>query len=267
VSKTYQQPALLALIVLNEVKRGLYGHFIWNLLDNGQLQIFIAFRDSPKELGQYLAVKFIARLQKCLEQSSDKMFQMMVLFTILCRKYRVFRQSVWHGDAIVVEALYKYFIPVWLMVGKQNYVEIGLSQIEDLYGPVSFHVLQSICKNRMLPLHPGTDCDGQKQADWAMDALMELLQTKYKTMNFLSTLEGWQNHSTNMPLVARAKKFAETEYTQRSNVKSFDEMYFETNAAGDKQDKGNCKTQTLVPRRTKEKIVISEIGTPLLFDL
>jgi hypothetical protein len=111
----------------------------------------------------------------------------------------------------------------------------------------------------MLPLHPGKDRDGREQADWAMDALMELLQTKYKAMNFPSTLKGWQNHSTNMPLVARAKKFAETEYTRRSNVESFDEMYFQFNAAGEKQDKGNCKTQTTVPRRTKEKIMISEI--------
>jgi hypothetical protein len=58
---------------------------------------------------------------------------------------------------------------------KQIYVEIGLSQIKDLYGHIPFHVLQAIRKNRMLTLHPGTDRDGREQADWAMDALMELL--------------------------------------------------------------------------------------------
>jgi hypothetical protein len=74
VSKTYQQSALLALIVLNEVERGLYGRFIWSLIDRGNLQIFIAFRDSPKELGQYLAVEFIGWLQKRLEESTDEVF-------------------------------------------------------------------------------------------------------------------------------------------------------------------------------------------------
>jgi len=69
---------------------------------------------------------------------------MIALFTIITRKYRVFRESVRCGDDIVVEHLYEYFIPLWLMTGKQNYVEIGLSQIEDLYGRVPYHILQAI---------------------------------------------------------------------------------------------------------------------------
>jgi hypothetical protein len=122
VSKTYQQLALLALIVLNEVECGLYGRFIWHLLENGHLQVFITFQDSRKELGQYLAVQFIVWLQKYLEESNDKVFKMMILFTIISCKYRFFRQLVRHGDAIVIQALYVYFILIWLMVGKQIYV-------------------------------------------------------------------------------------------------------------------------------------------------
>jgi hypothetical protein len=130
---------------------------------------------------------------------------MIALFTIITRKYRVFRESVRCGDAIVVEYLYEYFIRLWLMTGKSNYVEIGLSQIKDLYGRVPYHILQVIQENRMLPLHPGKDRDGRDMTHWAMDALLELMQPKYKSMNFPSALDGWQKHSTNMPLVSRCE--------------------------------------------------------------
>jgi hypothetical protein len=261
VSKTYQQSASLALMVLNEVERGLYGRFISDLVVGDNLHIFVDNQNEPKLLAEYLGRQFILWLQKCVEDSTDEVLRMIALFTIITRKYRVFRESVRCGDAIVVEYLYEYFIPLWLMTGKQNYVEIGLSQIEDLYGRVPYHILQVIRENRMLPIHPGKDRDGRDMAHWAMDALMELMQPKYKSMNFPSTLEGWQNHSTNMPLVARCKRFAETEYRRRYGVSSYDEQFLEFVAAGESQDIGNVKTQSKVPRRTKEKIMVSEILT------
>jgi hypothetical protein len=42
-------------------------------------------------------------------------------------------------------------------------------------------------------------------------------------------------------------------------VASFDEQYLEFVAAGESQDIGNIKSQSKVPRRTKEKIMVSEI--------
>jgi hypothetical protein len=125
--------------------------------------------------------------------------------------------------------------------------------MEDLYSRVPFHVLQAIRENRFLPLHKGKTRNGQFMANWALDQVMELLQIKYKDMNFPSTHSGWQEHSTNMPLVSRCKKYAETEYSRRHDVESYDEQFFEMDAAGHSQDKGNCKTQTTIPRRTQEK--------------
>jgi hypothetical protein len=112
----------------------------------------------------------------------------------------------------------------------------------------------------MQPLHPGAvDRDGVPMAQWALDAIMELLQIKYKDMNFPNDQEGWQKHSTNMPLVSRCKIFAQTEYSRSHDVESYDEQFLEFEAAGEKQDKGNCKTQTKVPRRGQEKAMIAEI--------
>jgi hypothetical protein len=38
-----------------------------------------------------------------------------------------------------MEYFYNQFIPIWLVVGKYHYYEIGLSQIEELYARIPFH--------------------------------------------------------------------------------------------------------------------------------
>jgi hypothetical protein len=259
VTKTYQQSASLALLLLGEAERGLYFAFLHDMFVSEGEDFFEEFSESSEDCGEYLARQFPLWLQQKLTTSTDEVLRMNILYVTITRKYALFRQSSRNGDSTTVEWLYEYFIPIWLMVGKHNYVEIGLSQMEDLYSRVPFHVLQAIRENRFLPLHKGKTRNGQHMSNWALDQVMELLQIKYKDMNFPKTQTGWQEHSTNMPLVARSKKYAETEYSRRFDVDSYDEQYLEFDAAGVKQDKGNCKTQTTIPRRTNEKIMLSEI--------
>jgi hypothetical protein len=79
----------------------------------------------------------------------------------------------------------------------------------------------------MQAIHAGSDRDGRLMAQWAMDALMELLQVKYKAMDFPNSREGVQNHSTNMPLVLHVKIFCTTQYTRQYNIDFYNKMYFE----------------------------------------
>jgi hypothetical protein len=259
VTKTYQQSASLALLVLGEVERGLYGAFLVDMVSTLDPHFIIDYKDKPKELATIVAARFLKWMSDKVKTTSDDVFRMCILFAQLTRKYKVFRLSVRNGDAILVEYLYEFFIPIWLVTAKHNYVEIALNQIEDLYGRVPFHVLQAARENRMQPLHVGSDRDGVPMAQWALDAIMELLQIKYKAMNFPNSREGWQKHSTNMPLVARCKTFCQTEYSHRYDVDSYDEQFLEFDAAGENQDMGNCKSQSKVPRRHQEKIMVSEI--------
>ena len=126
----------------------------------------------------------------------------------------------------MVEYLCEYFIPIWIMTGKHNYVEIALNQIKDLYPCVSFHIPQAARENCFQPLHRGKDRDGVPMSNWALDAIMELLQIKYKAMDFPDSREGWQKHLKNMPLVARSKVFTQGEYTGMYDVKGYDELFF-----------------------------------------
>jgi hypothetical protein len=84
---------------------------------------------------------------------------MIALFTIMMCKYRVFRQSIQFGDAIIVEYLYAYFIPLcWLMTGKQNYVEMGKDQDGQENGSMANGCLHGIKCNlsirRVCTSHP-----------------------------------------------------------------------------------------------------------------
>ena len=71
--------------------------------------------------------------------------------------YRLFRVSVGNGDAVMIEWLYKEFLPIYLINGKFNYFEIVLGMIETFYSALlkSSDLLQLIWVNRTMPLYSG----------------------------------------------------------------------------------------------------------------
>jgi hypothetical protein len=97
-------------------------------------------------------------------------------------------------------------------------------------------------------------------ANWALDALIELLQHKYKAMQFPNLIEGWQSHSGNMPLVSRCQNFLDLEYSRSFNVKAFDSKFIDGVLDGRKQQEAtgpSLKQQkTAIPCRVKEKQMI-----------
>ncbi len=118
----------------------------------------------------------------------DVVFRMMIQFVILTRRYRPFRESVRHGDSIAIESLYNCFTPIWLATGKHHYFEICLTQMEELYRVIPFEILQIVRENRTVPLHKGMDKRGKRMAHWALDQIIELIQHKFKLMDFPNTV-------------------------------------------------------------------------------
>jgi hypothetical protein len=258
VTKTHQQCAALALLALGELERDLCFMFVADVLAEKGKACFESFLETPETLAGVLATEFLAWIEKKLRTLTDQALRLCLLCLQLTRKYKLSRLSVRDGDSIMVECLHECFIPIWLMTSKHNYVEIALNQIEDLCGRTPYHLLQTIRENRMQPLHPGADRDGTPMAQWTMDALMELLQIKHKAMNFPNSREDWQNHSTNMPLVPRARMFCNTEHSRRCGVEACDKMFFEFKSAGKTQDNGDAKTQTKIPKSHKERTMVAE---------
>jgi hypothetical protein len=113
---------------------------------------------------------------------------------------------------------YAWFTPVWLVMQKSTYYDIGSSKIEELYWQIQFWVLQTFWIKWTVPLYTGKyDKLGPQMANWQLDAIIELLQKcYYKAIESPNTLSGWQmSHSVNMPLATRYSHFADNEYRRQ----------------------------------------------------
>ena len=131
----------------------------------------------------------------CIRDS--KVFVMTLQFTKLMRLYRMFRSAVRNGDAIAIEWLYTKFLPIWLALGKNHYFEIGLSMIEQFYHDIPFDILHMTRSNQTVPLYDGVNKTGEPMANWALDAIIELLQKYYHGMQLPNEILSWRKHSGN----------------------------------------------------------------------
>ncbi len=263
VTQCYQQAAGLITMTLLEVERQLYQAYLETVSASDDLKRqYDSMKENPSALAIHLAEGFLFWVEERKSESTDEVLLAMIQFVEISRYYRLFRESSRAGDSITMEYLYNEFIPIWLAVGKHHYYEIGLGQIEELYARIPFHVLQLLRVNRTVPLYEGSDKTGRPMANWALDALIELLQHKYKAMQFPNSIEGWQSHSGNMPLVSRCQNFSDLEYSRCFDVEAFDSKFIDgVLDMGEPQELGhNAKRQkTAILRRAREKQMIAEI--------
>jgi hypothetical protein len=79
VTKTYQQSASLALLLLGEVERGLYFAFLHDMFVSEGEDFFEEFSESSEDCGEYLARQFPLWLQQKLTTSTDEVLRMNIL--------------------------------------------------------------------------------------------------------------------------------------------------------------------------------------------
>ena len=118
------------------------------------------------------------------------------------------------------------------IIRQKIYVEIVLNQIKNLYKKNSCFELSSIRINRTARIHDGVSANVEKCAEWALDAIIENFQTRYKQMPFNNTAYDWVKHSINMPFVSRCRTFVEEEMSRRFDCDGMDKYN------KDKQDGG-----------------------------
>jgi hypothetical protein len=133
-NKPYQQYVSLALLALGKDKRGLYGSFVTDVFESKGPAYCISFMATPVVIAAKLGKEVLLWIKLKLTTTIDQVFLWCLNFVKLTQMYKLFRVSVQNVNAMLVEYLYKYCIPIWLMTSKHNYVEIALNQIEDFYG-------------------------------------------------------------------------------------------------------------------------------------
>ena len=149
-----------------------------------------------------------------LKQTStiDKFICMSLNYLYIMNLYRGFCLSVRAGDALMIEWIYKEFLPILLVTRKTRYFEIVLGMIDEHYGFISSKLLQFVRLNRTVPLYNGMDKFGNPMANWALDAVIEYIQNFYHEINFDNTISGWLRHSSNVILMKKCSRIAKAEY-------------------------------------------------------
>jgi len=149
---------------------------------------------------------------------------------------------VYRKNTVAQEALYNdKFVPIWIMLGKKHYTEIGLFSMEQLYGEIPFPLLEFIRKYRTLDL----GCDGRDEDIFhEIDWIVELVNGKQQQMKLPATDEAWTGQGSLLPAFCQCRNFVYEQYTQRSDITKTQQ----------KRQKS-----TTVPKREKEHSVCREL--------
>jgi hypothetical protein len=209
-----------------------------------------------------LALKIAERYQLWVVHkrttTNDECFQMVLNFVSMMDLYRVFRVSLRAGDAVMIEALYCKFLPLYLVTKKNHYVETVLSNIEDFYSKLSSKLLHLVRINRTTPLYSGNDKQGMPMANWALDAVIELQQKYYHKMQQGSNVTGWLKNSPHIMLMNKCKRFTQQEYSKVKNVVVRENKLIDHVDNDSSNDPAGNMKRTFVPNRAKEYKCISE---------
>ena len=63
-------------------------------------------------------------------------FVMSLNFVHLIKMHHIFRILIWNDDAVIIKILYKEFLPIYLIAGKNHYYDIVPSMMDELYNSI-----------------------------------------------------------------------------------------------------------------------------------
>ena len=260
IAKSFQYGGHVIDIVHNEVSRNLHLLHVHVIMeDQGARDVLMTLADSPVHLSEYLVKSYIKFLKNTMASTSDEVIKLCIGFNAMSTKYITLKKAVRKGDSITVEAMYSYFTPIWLALGKTTYFNIALDQIDELYVKIPYYILQYVRENRFLPLYAGKNAKGVQMARWELDKIMELCNCKFKELDFGNDISGWLHHAQNMPLCCKSRAFVENEYSKHDDVDVYTKKYVDGVDISDISQKVNKTRSSVESKRTNEKIMCAEI--------
>ena len=254
VTKCYQQAAGLVLMTADEGDKLLVTAYLHDVLQNDrEARNRLCMEGSSIEFALLIAKGYRGWLLHKQRTSTDKKFKKLVNFVLIVDDYCEFCTVLNTGDAVMIECLYRDFLPKFYLTKKKNYVEIILTQMDQFYKKIGPRRLQMVCINRTVPLYAGHDDQEIPMANWSLDSIIKLIQKYYHQMRF-TTEKGWSTHSPHVMLTNKATRFAQTEYNCLMSKGDKDEKW---NKASDDLDPTNNRSCTAVNCRAKEHLAIA----------
>ena len=199
-------------MIADELERQFLAAYFDDVCDNNELLHRLQSTQDAKAFAILIVEEYLDCLDEKRSSTTDEVFRMAIKFMQMINLYREFRLALSTGDAIMIEWLYKEFLPrLYAYTGKKDYYfEIVCGMMDELYGTIDYKLLHLTRINQTVPLYTGVDTDGRPMANWPIDGLIELIQKFYNFRN--DNLEGWMQHSPHLQFNNKAVRMAKTEY-------------------------------------------------------
>ena len=213
-----------------------------------------------EKIAESFAVDLVDAYSKWLDtkrrNTTDEVFRMALNYVELVSYYREFRLAMAAGDAVMIEHLYKVFLPIFHYTGKKHYFGIVCDMMDQMYNGIDQRLLHLTRVNRTHPLYRGRDVNGRHISDQGIDTLIEIGNKIYNKMNFKNDLEGWKRHSPHMQMQNKCHRFAQNEFTRVFS----DEGKLRKNGGGEAEeiDPNRNRKESSKPGRKDEHCIVAE---------
>ena len=238
VTQCFNLFCLLVALIHQELERAWLLEYVCTLPVSQQEELHDL---SDEEFGLATAEGFKAYV---LKGTSSKDVEFARCANFLEFGYRFFRykSAVRDGCKIVQENEFCYFVPLFDITGKRNYVRIGVHEIETLYEKLTYHELQEIRINSPIRYRTGDD-----EPCHSGDGCRENFNKMEKALPLAPNYESWRIHTPNVIVAQRCRVFCDWEYSRAAVV---DEV--------EKAAPSSSSRRSTAPRRLKERQIVFE---------
>ena len=126
------------------MEKNLYTAYFLHIINDDEKRLKYDSFEYEKELSVHVARNFLEWMELKRKSSTDECFCVPLNYVYIMNIYWTFRLSVRAGDAVMIEWLYKEFLPIFLVTGKTHYLEIVLGIMDEHYGSISSELLQMV---------------------------------------------------------------------------------------------------------------------------
>ena len=165
---------------------------------------------------------FYDYLDKTIERTTDKRWKIICCFFKITNIFKMHQHSMKSGDTVMMEKIEADFCGVFLLLKKNNYVEIILSQIEKKFNLLSYRELNDLRVNSSCKYKKDPENKFSFSPMHVLDETMENVNMWVKSLPLGDDNDSWLLHSPNVVLARKCLLFDRVEY--RRGLLNFDKL-------------------------------------------
>ena len=251
VNESFRLCKALLMIGLEEAERLMWDMF----LNDRQTLISKAasdFKDSEERFSVHLAQQYQEYMSQAMTSSTDERRKYLLSFIQTTKKFLMFWKAVRSGDKIYQEYVMMKFLGIYMLLKKNQYVEITLNTIEREYNDISFKELNQLRVNSYVQYKSDDPSDDFKYDCVALDEMQENVNKWTKELCLDGNHDTWVKHSPNVMVGRRCIAFTDGEYRRQL-------LYYDDQMMGkDNTTRRSYATHGVSPKLERERSAVYE---------